>query len=221
MLNFDYSAAAGDYGEKAAKADGRLHIDASGFYGRAGGAFKDDPNNPFMYRKSWNAGVEASMFFLGNSVKGTGTKDRTAPDYGELTATATSGFTASMGLLDGFKLIGDARQASINREKAFYDREQGRRNIEVEVREAYYNIQKAKIQIRGAEQELEFRRKELGISRQKERMNLIEPSQSMQAEVAYGDAVNSWEEAVSFYKVSLASLEKAVGMPIDSIAGIK
>lgn len=221
MLSADYNALAADYGQKAAKAEGRLHVDASGFIGRAGGSFREDVDNPFTYKTSWNFGLQASMFFVGNSLKGTQTKDRTSPDYGETTATETSGVTASVGLLDGLKLVGDRRQAMIGREKAFYEREQSRRNIEVESREAYYNIQKARIQIKGAQQELGYRQKELGISRQKERMNLIEPSQALQAEVAYGDAVNGWEEAVSFYKVSLASLEKAVGVPLESIAELK
>lgn len=221
MLSADFAAHAGAYGEKIAKADGRLHVDASGFIGKAGGAFKDDPDNPLEYKTSWNLGFQASMFFLGNSVKGTRTKDRSSPDYGETTATETTAETASVGFLDGIKMVGDRRQARIQREKAYYDREQTRRNIEVEVREAYYGIQKAKIQIRGAEQELKYRQKELSISRQKERMNLIEPSQSLQAEASYGDAVNGWEEAVSFYKVTLASLEKAVGVKLDQIAELK
>lgn len=221
MLSADYNAYAGAYGEKAAKADGRLHVDASGFVGKAGGAFRDDVDNPFTYKTSWNLGFQASMFFMGNSLKGTQTKDRSSPDYGETTATETDARTASVGFLDGVKLVGDRRQARIARQKAFYEREQARRNIEVEVREAYYSIQKAKIQIKGAEQELKYRQKDLGISRQKERMNLIEPSQSLQAETSYGDAVNGWEEAVSFYKVSIASLEKAVGTKLDQISELK
>jgi outer membrane protein TolC len=221
MLAADYSALAGSYGEKMARADGRLHIDASGFIGKAGGAFKDDPANPFTYKRSWNVGFQAGMYFMGNSVKGTQTKDRSAPDYGETTATNTSSYSANVGFLDGVKLIGDTRQAAINNERAAYDRDQARRNIAVDVREAYYNIQKSKIQLKGAEQELNYRQKDMGISRQKERMNLIEPSQALQAETAYGEAVNGWEEAVSFYKVSLASLEKAVGAPLDSIAELK
>jgi outer membrane protein TolC len=221
MLNADYAATASAYGAKAARADGRLQIDASGFIGKAGGSFVEDPNNPFSYKTSWNAGVQASMFFLGNSLKGMRSRDRTSPDYGETTATNTDATTASVGLLDGFKVIGDGRQARIARERAYYEREQARRNVEVDVREAYYNIQKARIQLKGAKVEVEYRQKELGISRQKERMNLIDPPQAMQAEVSYADAVNGWEEAISFYKVSLANLAKAMGEPLDSIVEIK
>jgi len=221
MLNADYAATANAYGEKAARADGRLQIDASGFIGKAGGAFTEDTNNPFSYKTSWNAGIQASMFFFGNSLKGMRSRDRTAPDYGETTATNTDATTASVGLLDGLKTVGDGRQARIARERAYYERDQARRNVEVDVREAYYNIQKARIQLKGAKVEVEYRQKELGISRQKERMNLIDPPQAMQAEVSYADAVNGWEEAVSFYKVSLANLAKAVGEPLDSIVELK
>ena len=57
----------------------------------------------------------------------------------------------------------------------------------------------------------------MDIARQKERMNLIEPAQSLAAESSYGDAVANHEEALSFYQVSLAGLERAVGMPLESI----
>ncbi len=221
MLSAEYAALAGIYGAKAARADGLLHVDLSGFVGKSGAGFVEDPLNPLQMRSSWNIGIQGSFNFLGNTVKGLHSKDHSTPDYGETTATDVSAYSANVGFLDGLKYISDARQAAIGREKALYDREQARRNIEVDVREAYYNIQKAKIQIKGAQQELDFRQKELGISRQKERMNMIEPSQSLQAETSYGESVNAWEEATAFYKVSLASLAKAVGMTLDSIAELK
>jgi outer membrane protein TolC len=120
-------------------------------------------------------------------------------------------------MFDALKSAGDARQARAARDRAIYERDQARRDVEVDVREAYYNIQKGKIQIKGAEAELDYREKELDIARQKERMNLIEPAQSLAAESSYGDAVANHEEALSFYQVSLAGLERAVGMPLESI----
>ncbi len=96
-----------------------------------------------------------------------------------------------------------------------------RRNVEVEVREAYYNFEKAKLQLKGAQQELDYREKQAGIARQKERMNLIEPTESLSAESSYTEALISHEDAVAFYHVSLASLEKAVGLPLDSLLEVR
>jgi outer membrane protein TolC len=219
MLAAEQTARAESYGEKVAKAEGRLLVDASGFVGRAGGAF--DEEESLKLRKSWNVGMQASLFFLGNSIKGSKTKDHTQPDYGETTATNTRGESASVGFLDGLKGIGDRRQARIARERAHYERDKTRRDVEVDVREAYFNIQKSRIQIKAARQEMDYRQKALGISRQKERMNLVEPSQAMSAESSYADAVSNYEEAVSFYKVSLGSLEKALGVPLESIPELK
>ncbi|MBI4396126.1 MAG: TolC family protein [Elusimicrobia bacterium] len=218
MISAEHTARMQVYGEKAAKADGRLKIDASGFLGKAGGAFETED---LKLKKSWNVGVQASMFFMGNSARGTGTRERTAPDLGESSRTETRGVTASVGFLDGLRGISERRQATMNKEKALMERDQTRRNIDVEVREAYYSMQKAKIQLKGAEQELTYRRKEQNIARQKERMNLIEPSQALAAESSLTEAVVSQEEAMAFYRVSLASLEKAVGMSVDAIEGLR
>jgi outer membrane protein TolC len=82
------------------------------------------------------------------------------------------------------KSAGDARQARAGRDRARHEFEQARRDVQVDVREAYYNIQKAKIQIRGARAELDYREKELDITQQKERMNMVEPKETLAAENA-------------------------------------
>jgi outer membrane protein len=111
------------------------------------------------------------------------------------------------------KSAGDARQARAGRDRARHEFEQARRDVQVDVREAYYNIQKGKIQIRGARAELDYREKELDITQQKERMNLVEPKDTLAAENAFGEAVANYEEALSFYQISFAGLERAVGVP--------
>lgn len=214
LLISEYTAAAQHFGARAALAKKLLMVDGTFFSGRAGGAFEDQP---IQLRYSWNAGLQGSLYFGGNTVKGARTREHTVPDFGETTATDIAGYTASVGLLDALRTRTDYLQARIERDKAFNDRNQARRNVEIDVREAYYNIQKGKIQIKGAEAELDYREKELDIARQKERMNLIEPAQSLAAESSYGDAVANHEEALSFYQVSLAGLERAVGMPLESI----
>ncbi len=214
MLAAEYTAAAQRYAAKAAMSQNLLKVDGTYFTGRAGGAFEDQP---LEMRNSWNAGIQASLYFLGSTAKGARTREHTVPDFGETTATNITGNTASVGLLDSLRSRGDSQQAKIARDRAFHERQQARRSVEIDVQEAYYNIQKAKIQIKGAETELEYREKELDIARQKERMNLLEPAQSLQAESSYGDAVANHEEALAFYQVSLAGLERAVGLPLESI----
>ena len=214
LLISEYTAAAQHFAARSALAKKLLMVDGTFFSGRAGGAFEDQP---LQMRYSWNAGIQGSLYFGGSTVKGARTREHTVPDFGETTATNIAANTASVGFLDALRTGSEYLQAKIERQKAFNDRNQARRNVEIDVREAYYNIQKGKIQIKGAEAELDYREKELDIARQKERMNLIEPAQSLAAESSYGDAVANHEEALSFYQVSLAGLERAVGMPLESI----
>ncbi|MGQ0645737.1 MAG: TolC family protein, partial [Elusimicrobiota bacterium] len=202
------------YGYKAARAEGRLHVDASGFVGRGGGAFASEP---LELRHSWNAGVQAKLYFIGNSVKGNASRDRTSPDLGETSRTDTDARSAEIGFLDGFKQIADKRQSRVARDRAAMEYDQTRRQVEVDVREAYYNMEKALIQLKAERLNVEFRRKEATIARQKERLNLVEPSQRLAAEGLYTDAQVAFDEAVAFYRVAIASLEKAVGVPADTL----
>ncbi|MBK8576643.1 MAG: TolC family protein [Elusimicrobia bacterium] len=208
------TAVAQRYSYRAAWAQNLLKVDGTYFTGDAGGAFED---KPLELRNSWNAGVQASLYFGGSTVRGAMTDEHTVPDYSETTATDVKGKTASVGLFDSLKSAGDARQARAGRDRALHEFEQARRDVQVDVREAYYNIQKAKIQIRGAQSELDYREKELDITQQKERMNMVEPKETLAAENSYGEAVSNYEEALSFYQISLAGLERAVGVPLTSI----
>jgi outer membrane protein TolC len=210
----EYTATAQKYSYSAAWAQNLLKVDGTYFTGNAGGAFESDP---LELRNSWNAGVQASLYFGGSTVHAAVTDEHSVPDYSETTATDVKGKTASVNLLDSLKSAGDARQARAGRDRARHEFEQARRDVQVDVREAYYNIQKGKIQIRGARAELDYREKELDITEQKERMNLVEPKDTLAAENAFGEAVANYEEALSFYQISLAGLERAVGVPLASI----
>jgi outer membrane protein TolC len=214
MLSAEYNARLHIYGYKAARAEGRLRVDASGFVGKSGGAFD---NEPLELQHSWNAGLQASLYFVGNSAKGLASREKKAPDLGEASRTRTESKSVSAGFLDGLKVISDKQQALINRDRALMERDQTRRNVEIEVREAVYNLEKAVIQLKGAQLESRYRDKEAVIARQKERMNLLEPSQVLQAELSFAEASVSKEDATAFYKVSVAALERAMAMPLESI----
>ena len=209
-----FTATAQKYSYRAAWAENLLKVDGTYFTGNAGGNFEDQP---LEMRNSWNAGVQASLYFGGSTLHAAMTDEHTVPDYSETTATNVKGKTASINFFDALKSAGDARQSLAARDRAAHEYEQARRDVQIDVREAYYNIQKAKIQIRGARAELDYREKELDITHQKERMNLVEPKETLSAENSYGEAVSNYEEALSFYQISLAGLERAVGVPLASI----
>ncbi|HOW27868.1 MAG TPA: TolC family protein [Elusimicrobiota bacterium] len=213
-LATEFTAMFHEYGEKATKAEGRLRIDASGFVGKSGGAFQ---NQELQLRSSWNVGVQAKMSFMGNSLSGSGTSEKTSPDLGETSRTKTSARTANVGLLDGLTYLASRKQAYIGKEKARMEQEQTRRNVEVEVKEAFFNYEKARLQLMSAQKEYDYRKKDLEITRQKDRMNLAEPLQVLQSESSFTEAVSNFEEAVAFYRVSLATIEKSIGIPIETI----
>jgi hypothetical protein len=54
-------------------------------------------------RNSWNAGVQASLYFGGSTVHGAMTDEHSVPDYSETTATDVKGKTASVNLFDSLE----------------------------------------------------------------------------------------------------------------------
>jgi outer membrane protein TolC len=214
LLAAGYSARFYEYGAKAAAAEGRLRVDASGFVGQSGGEFLD---RSIEMRHSWNIGVQARTSFWGSGLRGTRTEEKTSPDLGETSRTETRAESAEVGFLDSLKTISDRRQARLERDRARMEHEEARRQTEVDVREAFFNVEKAQLQLKGARQELDYRQKDAIVSRQKERLNLLDPSQRFASESAFAEARAAYEEAVAFHKVSLASLEKAVGLPLESL----
>jgi outer membrane protein TolC len=196
---------------KAQKADNDIKLDASGFYGRAGAAFAEDD---FNMREAWNVGLKVSRVFWGNTVRGNFSKERTAPDLGQSFLTDSQQKTLEVGLWDALPGSSNARQAELQFEKAKAELVEASRKAEYEVRESYYNLEKAARQLEAVRQDLTFKQKDLEITREKVKLGLSELSQLMAAEVAYSLALVSEQEALSAYNISLAAMDRVAGAEV-------
>jgi outer membrane protein len=196
---------------KAQEADNGIKLDASGFYGRAGAAFAEDE---FNMRESWNVGVKVSRVFWGNTVRGNFSKERTAPDLGQSFLTDSQQKTVEVGLWDALPGSSNARQAELQYEKSKAELVEASRKAEYEVRESYYNLEKAARQLEAVRQDLTFKQKDLEITREKVKLGLAELSQLMAAEVAYSTALASEQEALAAYNISLAAMDRVAGAEV-------
>src|SRR5687768_7981662 len=87
------------FNAKAANAEGKIKIDASGFYGRAGATFAEDEAD-YELREAWNVGLRASRTFWGSTLRGNVSKENTAPDLGQSFLTKTTQKSVELGILD-------------------------------------------------------------------------------------------------------------------------
>lgn len=201
------------YNMLAAKADRSIKVDASGFLGNAGAAFSDDPNGIQM-RTAWNVGVRASKGFWGNTLRGSYSTERTAPDLGQTFVTQTKQSSVEVGIWDAMPGVSNARQAELQYERAKAELVEASRKAEFEVRQTYYNLEKAARQLEAVREDLRYREKDLEITREKVRLGLAELSQLMAAQVASSQAQITEQEALSAYNIALADMDRVAGAEV-------
>jgi outer membrane protein len=199
------------YAWKAAQADNRFKLDASGFYGRAGAAYDTDV---FGTQVAYNIGLRATENFGGNSVKLDYSKENSAPDLGQTFATETNQRTVEVGLLDAMPTNSAVKQAELQYQRSQAELVEASRKAEYEVRQTYYNLEKAARQLEAVRQDLQYRSKDLDITREKVRLGLAELSQLMTAQVAYTQAQITEQDALSAYNVALADMDRVAGAEV-------
>lgn len=207
MLNTELAR----YNWKAARADGKIKLDASGFYGRAGAAFADDE---LIKHEAWNVGLKVKREFWGNTLRGNYGKEKTAPDLGQSFVTESQQKSLELGLLDAMPGVSNKRQAELQYEKAKAELVEATRKAEFQVRETYYNLEKAARQLEAVREDLTYRQKDLDITREKVKLGLAEMSQLMTAEASYAQAQITEQEALSAYSTALAEMDRVAGAEV-------
>lgn len=196
---------------KAQLSDGKIKLDATGFYGRAGAAFSEDD---FRMDEAWNVGLKVSRVFWGSTLRGNFSKEQTAPDLGQFFLTDSQQNTVELGIWDALPGSSNARQAELQYEKSKAELVEASRKAEYEVRESYYNLEKAARQLDAVRQDVIFKQKDLEITREKVKLGLSELSQLMAAEVAHSQSLVTEQDALSAYNIALAAMDRVAGAEV-------
>jgi len=198
-----------ELGKKIAGSDQKFKIDATGFYGRGGGAYETEK---LEVSNSWYAGIKVSKALGGSTFSSGYTSDQTNPKLGQSTRTESNTGSVSFSLFDNLKNISQEREAEIEYEKALNELEETEEKVESEVKEAYFNYEKSLIQLKAISKEMEFRKEEARIAGEKGKLNLAPNSEVLGAEINLTSANTSYNEALAYYHIAIASLNKAMGI---------
>jgi len=198
-----------DFGREIAKSDQGLKIDLSGFYGRGGGAYKTED---LKISDSWYAGIRVSKALGGNTLSSGYTSDQTNPKLGQSSRTESNTGSVTLSFLDNLKNLSEEKRAEIEYERATNELKETEEKVELQVKEAYFNYEKSLVQLEAISKEIEFRKEETRIAREKGKMNLISNSQVLGTEINFTNAQTSYNEALAYYHIALASLNKAMGI---------
>lgn len=200
------------YGYLAAKAGRSVKIDATAFYGSSGGAFEGER---LVRSPSWNVGMKASYALLGNALSSNYSSEKTSPDLGESSRTRTISKAVSLSLLDPQAYRSEEKQAEVYYMDALSNMDQAKRNMELEVIDAYSAYVKAKLKYVSSMKEINFREKDTQIAREKEKLDIFEGPQVIEAELQLTRARGEFAQAIADCNISLAAIERAIGTKIE------
>ncbi len=194
-------------------------------FGKLGEAFNSVTTAPqlrrefrFMLEFNWNAG--------GNKLGYTFENDEKAPSVSQFqggSGTQTSRNTLSLGLLDGLQDFADAKEAEVAKLDQITQLEKIEKEVVQDVKQSYFDFQKARIQVQSSLQRVDYRRRLVLLSKHKLEKNEIQVSEYLQSEIDHLQELSTLHKALSDYFTAKAKLNRAVGIrdffPIEAWHG--
>ncbi len=184
-------------------------LELSGFYGRSGGAYNSEN---FDLKEDYNISLKLTQNIAWNSLALSGFKQKTSPKLGQSTRTEADTATAAFGILDGYKSAAEKKEAQWQLHQARYNREKAYQTMVMDVKEAFYNVQKGMAQVENAQLESDLAERELSIQEIHLRDEKTSIADVAEARNKVAAAHSGLREAQVYYLVALSALDKAVGI---------
>jgi len=177
--------------------------------GRSGSYYETED---LKMHRDWNVGVKVSKPFWGNTASYSFTKEETKKKVGLTDRQGTEVQSGEIGILDAMSVASEVREAEIKRHKSENELIEASRQVNLEVKEAYYNYQEAVIQVKNTLEKVRFQNEAVKTARAQARLNEAMQSQVLEAEIKLTDERSLYVKALSDYNFSLTKLNKAIGI---------
>ncbi|MFH1367584.1 MAG: TolC family protein [Elusimicrobiota bacterium] len=197
------------YGMKVKKSYKWPKLDLTGFYGRSGGAYEGEE---LKLKEDYQVGVQLSETFWLNTLSGSGMTQKTSPKLGQSSRTESNTVSTSLSFLDAYKQKAEEKEAALEHNQSLHGLDKAKLSVNSEVREAYFNYCKALVQIGNSELDATIASKELAIDKinlGNDKASVIDVAEAINKCASSNAALN---DAKVFYLISLAALNKAVGI---------
>lgn len=198
-----------EFEEKIAKAKNDFKVDITGFLGRSDSRFETEPRDR---ARDWNIGIKVSRPFWGNTASYSFTKEETKIRVGQTDRQGTVTQEGEIAILDALGSRSGIKEAHIKMRKAENDLIESRRQVNLEVKEAYYNYQEAIIQVKNALEKIRFRKEAVKTAKMQAQLNEALQSQHIESEITLADERSVYIKALSDFNFSFVRLNKAVGI---------
>lgn len=196
-------------------------------FGELAEAFLIDTDDPH-HQHEFRFGMEMTWPFLGNTLKYTYDHDQRAPSVtqfqgGSGTRTRSNAFSAK--LLDDLGQFSSMMEAKVNNLEQIVELEKTERDVIREVKEAYFNFNKALIQVQSAYTRMGYRSRLAKLAKHRLDQNEIQISEYIQAEMDYTQERGLIYKALSDFFLSKAKLNRAIGikdfLPVEVLEAMR
>lgn len=192
-------------------------------FGKLAESFYEVTDHP-KYNKEFRFGAEVSWPVMGNTGKYTFDHDKRAPavsEYLQGAHTEVQSNTFSFSFLDDMAQFTSLKEARINSLEQVVEIEKTEREVIRDVKEAYFNFNKALIQVESAFKRMSYRKRLAEVSKHRLEENEIQTSEYLQAEISYVEELGLVYKALSEYFLAKAKLNRAIGirdyLPIETV----
>jgi len=217
------------YEKKIANAKGWWpKIDILGHWGKAMEEYTEEDNqlqwvegstgNPWQdavnvkMQEEWYAGFKVSLPVWGSTVEYSYTREQWVPVVSAYQGTEASTNTVVVKLLDNMKSISEMRSADVDFDKARQELAKAQNDVTLDVRESYFNYQKAVMQHEVATSKVEYQSKDLEAVRAKREMEEAQDSNVVESMIKLAQERFSYVQALTDYYIALSAMNKAVGI---------
>jgi len=206
------------YAEKVEKGKWLPQVSLFTEVGRNRAYYRTQPSDvaPRRWHDLYRGGIECSWNFLGNTSKYFYDNNQTPPSpsayKGNSQGTKTTTNTFAVGLLDGLDQFATTKEAEIATKEAILEFELSEKDMVSEVKESYYNYNRAKIQMRSILKKIAYREKLVELAKHRSEINEIQISEYLQSEIDLVEERNTLYQAMIDYFIARASLNKAIGV---------
>jgi len=183
-------------------------------FGKLGEAFDANSTDPAL-NEEFRLLLELHWNAAGNKVGYTFERDKRAPSVSQFlqgTGSFTRRHTLTAGLFDGLQEIAEAKEAEVARLDQVIELEKAEKEVIHDVKVAYFDYQKYKIQVESTLQRLDYRRRLADLNRHRLEKNEIQISEYLQALIDLMQETTSLHKALADYYTAKVKLNHAVGI---------
>ncbi|HTL47000.1 MAG TPA: TolC family protein [Verrucomicrobiae bacterium] len=182
--------------------------------GALGEAFDADATNP-KKRNEFRCFLEFKWNALGSTIGHKFENDENAPSVTQFqssSGTQTTSNTLSVDLFDGLDALVQMKEAEADKLDQIVELEKAEKEVIQDVKQAYYDYQKALIQVKSSLQKLDYRERLARLSKHRLEQNEIQISEYFQAELDLQQERTELNKALKDYFTAKAALNRAVGI---------